>query len=42
MVGLNEIRENEVAVEQPSAADAGLVFIGCIRTPWTSRLECPR
>ncbi len=22
--------------------DARLVFIGTIRTPWTSRLECPR
>lgn len=42
MVRLNEIRANEVAVEPPSALDAGLVFIGRIRTPWTSRLECPR
>jgi tRNA-Thr(GGU) m(6)t(6)A37 methyltransferase TsaA len=42
MVRLNEIRENEVAVELPAANDAGLFFIGTIRTPWTSRLECPR
>jgi tRNA-Thr(GGU) m(6)t(6)A37 methyltransferase TsaA len=42
MVRLNEIRTNEVAIEQPSSADAGLVFIGRIGTPWTSRLECPR
>src|SRR5579871_5054627 len=42
MVRLNEIRENEVAVEPPSRFDAGLVFIGVIHTPWTSRLECPR
>jgi tRNA-Thr(GGU) m(6)t(6)A37 methyltransferase TsaA len=42
MVRLNEIRENEVAVPQPSRVDAGLVFIGRIGTPWTSRLECPR
>ncbi len=42
MVRLQEIRANEVAVEPPAATDAGLVFIGRIRTPWTSRLECPR
>lgn len=42
MVRLNEIRENEVAVPSPAGTDAGLVFIGVIRTPWTSRLECPR
>lgn len=42
MVRENEIRQGEVAVEMPRAADAGLVFIGAIRTPWTSRLECPR
>lgn len=42
MVRLNEIRDNEVAVEMPAITDAGLVFIGRIRTPWTSRLECPR
>lgn len=42
MVRENEIRENEVAVAPPQASDAGLVFIGAIRTPWTSRLTCPR
>src|SRR5882724_8986811 len=42
MVRLNEIRANEVAVEPPAPTDAGLVFIGRIRTPWTSRLDCPR
>ncbi len=42
MVRLNEIHDNEVAIEAPVATDAGLVFIGRIRTPWTSRLECPR
>jgi tRNA (adenine37-N6)-methyltransferase len=42
MVRLNEIRENEVAVELPPASDAGIFFIGTVRTPWTSRLECPR
>lgn len=42
MVRLNEIRRNEVSVAPPPATDAGLVFIGRIRTPWTDRLECPR
>lgn len=42
MVRLNEIRQNEVAVDLPVPNDAGLIFIGRIRTPWTSRLECPR
>ena len=42
MVRLNEVRRNEVAVEAPKAFDAGLAFIGIIRTPWTSRLDCPR
>jgi len=31
-----------VAVEGHLKADAHLVFIGRIQTPWTSRLECPR
>ena len=42
MVREAELREGEVAVEMPSARDAWLVFIGRIRTPWTSRLETPR
>lgn len=42
MVRENEIREKEVAVAPPQATDAGLAFIGTIRTPWTSRLTCPR
>ncbi|TDR93209.1 tRNA (N6-threonylcarbamoyladenosine(37)-N6)-methyltransferase TrmO [Enterovirga rhinocerotis] len=42
MVRRNEIREGEVAVAMPPAEDAGLVFIGRIRTPWTDRLACPR
>ena len=42
MVRENEIREGEVAVELPPPTDAGLIFIGRIRTPWTSRLETPR
>lgn len=42
MVRLNEIRAGEVAVAPPDAQDAGLLFIGRIRTPWTNRLGCPR
>ena len=42
MVRENEIREGELAVEMPKASDAGLVFIGRIRTPWTSREDTPR
>ena len=42
MVRESEIREGELAVEMPAARDAGLVFIGRIRTPWTSRLMTPR
>jgi tRNA-Thr(GGU) m(6)t(6)A37 methyltransferase TsaA len=37
-----DLREGELAVEIPPAKDAGLIFIGRIRTPWTSRLETPR
>jgi len=42
MVRLNEIRQNEVSVELPATNDAGLIFIGRIRTPWSDRLQCPR
>jgi tRNA (adenine37-N6)-methyltransferase len=42
MVRENEIREGELVVDPPPPTDAGLVFIGRIRTPWTSRLETPR
>jgi tRNA-Thr(GGU) m(6)t(6)A37 methyltransferase TsaA len=42
MVRENELRAGEVAVAPPPATDAGLVFIGRIHTPWTSRLEAPR
>ena len=36
------IRSGEVATELPGNFDAGLYFIGRIRTPWTSRAECPK
>jgi tRNA-Thr(GGU) m(6)t(6)A37 methyltransferase TsaA len=42
MVRENEIRPSEVAVVPPSPTDAGLVFIGRIHTPWTSRMVTPR
>lgn len=42
MVRESEIRSGEVAVDPPRATDAGLVFIGTIRSPWTSRMETPR
>ena len=43
MVRENEIRDGEIAVPKaPPPIDAGLVFIGRIRTPWTSRMETPR
>jgi tRNA-Thr(GGU) m(6)t(6)A37 methyltransferase TsaA len=42
MVREQELRPGEEAIDPPPATDAGLVFIGRIRTPWTSRLETPR
>jgi tRNA-Thr(GGU) m(6)t(6)A37 methyltransferase TsaA len=36
------IRPGEVAVELPEAFDAGLYFIGRVRTPWTRREDCPK
>lgn len=42
MVRENEIRNGEIAVAIPPPDDAGLIFIGRIHTPWTSRLKTPR
>ena len=42
MVREDEIRAAERAVEWPDAVDAGLIYIGRIHTPWTSRMDCPR
>lgn len=44
MVRENEVRRNEVLVKRAAAAslDAQIEYIGVIRTPWTSRLNCPR
>jgi tRNA-Thr(GGU) m(6)t(6)A37 methyltransferase TsaA len=37
-----KLRTGEVAVELPSAYDAGLYFVGRIRTPWARREDCPK
>lgn len=37
-----DIRPGERAIELPAAFDAGLYFIGRIRTPWTRRMDCPK
>jgi tRNA-Thr(GGU) m(6)t(6)A37 methyltransferase TsaA len=42
MTGENEIRAGELAIETPNASNAGLVFIGTIRTPWKTREDTPR
>src|SRR6478672_11074819 len=42
MVRESEVRDGELSVDMPNPRDAGLVFIGRIRTPWTSRLMTPR
>jgi tRNA-Thr(GGU) m(6)t(6)A37 methyltransferase TsaA len=36
------VRAGETTVELPAAFDAGLYFIGRIRTPWTRREDCPK
>ena len=35
-------RPREIAIELPEGFDAGLYFIGTIRTPWKTRAECPK
>ena len=36
------IREGEVVIPLPENFDAGVYFIGRMRTPWTRREECPK
>ena len=36
------IRPGEVATELPENFDAGVYFIGRIRTPWATRDQCPK
>jgi tRNA-Thr(GGU) m(6)t(6)A37 methyltransferase TsaA len=35
-------REGEVAIDLPAKPDAGVYFIGRIRTPWKERKDCPK
>jgi tRNA-Thr(GGU) m(6)t(6)A37 methyltransferase TsaA len=42
MAGKLDMRPGEVAIELPAAFDAGVYFIGRIRTPFKTRQECPR
>ncbi|MCF4127777.1 tRNA (N6-threonylcarbamoyladenosine(37)-N6)-methyltransferase TrmO [Methylobacterium sp. SyP6R] len=35
-------RPGETSIELPAAFDAGLYFVGRVRTPWTARADCPR
>lgn len=37
-----DIRPGEQSVELPADFNAGVYFIGRIRTPWTTRAECPK
>ena len=37
-----DIRAGEIATTLPDTFDAGVYFIGRIRTPWTKHSECPR
>lgn len=39
---MTAIRDGEKAVSPGPAEDAGLVFIGRIRTPFATRADCPR
>lgn len=38
----DDLRPGEVAIELPADVDAGVYFIGVIRTPWRQRGECPK
>lgn len=36
------LREGEVAIDLPAQPDAGVYFIGRVRTPWKERKDCPK
>ncbi len=36
------VRDGEVRTELPERHDAGIYFIGRIRTPWKARKDCPK
>jgi tRNA (adenine37-N6)-methyltransferase len=38
----DSVRPGEIAVPLPDHTDAGVYFIGRIRTPWQTRRDCPR
>src|SRR6202521_5239220 len=42
MSGRSDVRPGEVAIELPASYDAGVYFIGRIRTPFKSRAEWPK
>src|SRR5262245_53827367 len=42
MADASDIRPGEVAIELPPAFDAGVYFIGRIRTPFATRADCPK
>jgi tRNA-Thr(GGU) m(6)t(6)A37 methyltransferase TsaA len=37
-----DLRPGEIAAALPESFDAGVYFIGRIRTPWTRRDDCPK
>lgn len=42
MAEFSDIRPGEVQLELPEAFDAGIYFIGRIRTPFKTRADCPK
>src|SRR6185295_13031585 len=42
MAERSDIRPGEMEISLPASADAGVYFIGRIRTPFKSRAECPK
>jgi len=42
MAATGDVRPGEVAVDLPEAFDAGVYFIGRVRTPFKTRADCPR
>ena len=37
-----DVRSGEIATVLPETFDAGIYFIGRIRTPWKTRVDCPK
>ena len=42
MANQSDIRPGETVIELPATYDAGVYFIGRIRTPFKTRSECPK